>query len=89
MVFQYGSLEENTCFIRGSQAVLFTFVLPVSVLLLLSIGCFIHMAIHLGRQRSASKAARTGGTAEEVSYEVAIYLKVNIMFSCHYSNENE
>ena len=80
IVFEYGNLEENTCFIRGSKAVLFTFVVPVSALLLLSISCFIFMAIHLRRQRSAGKLARRSGAAKEISYEVAIYLRVRNNF---------
>ncbi|XP_072028789.1 uncharacterized protein [Amphiura filiformis] len=77
ITFHYGSLEENICFLRSTKAVLFAFVVPISVLLFLSITFFIFMAVHLRRQRSASKLARTGGAVEEISYEVSIYLRLS------------
>ena len=74
--FSYGILEENVCFLHGN-AILYALVIPISVFLILSVSFFIFMAIHLRRQRSSSRLVRSGGTAEEISYEVAIYLRVS------------
>ena len=81
ITFRYGNIVEGTCFLRGGQAILYSFVVPISVLLLLSIVFFTFMAIHLRLRRSESKMARSGGTVQEISFEVGIYLKVRIVMS--------
>ena len=76
--FHYGNVDTATCFLVGPNAVLYAFVIPISVLLALSISFFVFMAIQLRRQRNASKFARTGGTVEESSSELIIYLRVRV-----------
>ena len=76
--FRYGSLIEEVCFLRGQGAVLYTFVIPISTLVVASTCLFLIGAVYLRRQRQSSKIARAEKETDSAAYEVFIYLRVRV-----------
>ena len=76
--FRYGSLVDEMCFLRGSGAVLYAFVIPISTLVVASTCLFLVAAVYLRRQRQSSKIARAEKETDSATYEVSIYLRVRV-----------